>query len=145
MWSLKLLLNILMSFQSCRKELCDKPTEVEFDEYIAMYQYVQTLLKFCLENKVDVIANQKVVDIEFIETFRENGILVLPRLGTKGIQSLQKLLQVPRIIKSIGELQNTQTIQILDELKFETLADKNYLSFQNSKANHCTLIGQVSH
>ena len=127
--------------------MSDKPDQLQFEDNIAMYQYIQMLLKFCIENKVDIIANQKVVDTEFVEIFREKGILVLPRLGTKGIQSLQKLLRLPKIIKSIGELQNPQNrqnpssiIQSLDELYLEILDNKTYLSFKKSKANHCTII-----
>ena len=113
--------------------MCDKPDSLEFENQVAMHQYIQRLLKFCLQNEVDVIVNQKVVEMEFLELFRENGILVLPRVGTKGIQSLQRLLQVPRLIASIGDLVNAgNLIKQIDELKLERINDNTYLSLNKA-------------
>ena len=133
---------ILYLYFLFRNELCDKPESIRFETQIAMQQYVQRLLTFCLQNQVDLIANQKVVEIDIIEAFREKGILVLPRLGTKGIQSLQRLLG-SRIIASIGDLLNAgNLVNTIDDLKLELINDQTYLCLRsNSKStHHCTLV-----
>lgn len=123
-----------------RNDLCDKPDSMKFETQIAMHQYIQRLLNFCLQNQVDIIANQKVVEIDIIEVFREKGILVLPRLGTKGIQSLQRLLG-SRIIASIGDLINAgNLVKTIDDLKLELINDQTYLCLSKSNTHHCTLV-----
>jgi hypothetical protein len=60
--------------------------EEKSQEKFMLQILVNDLLQFCLEQNIKLIANQKVMASTFVELFRANGILVLPRLGTLGIK-----------------------------------------------------------
>ena len=102
----------------------------------------EILLNFCLQNDVEILANQKVFDQQFVEIFRQNGILVLPRLGTKGISHLSALCGTRQLLTSIGALQS-QSIDFcgfIDEITLETDHNDNQrLKLSRKGSNFCSI------
>ena len=100
------------------------------------------LLDFCLQNDVEILANQKVFDQQFVEIFRQNGILVLPRLGTKGISHLSALCGTTQLLTSIGALQSQSTdfCGFIDEIRLVSDHNDNHrLKLVKSGSNFCSI------
>ena len=132
-------------FRIQRIELTDKPAHLQFeagkDERNLMRKIANSLLKFCQENGVSIVANQKVFDLTFIDMFLQNDILVLPRIGTQGMRQLQSMTKCPTMLTSVGQLENKDFIAIIDQAFLEVEENsKSYIRLQKLDSIHHTLL-----
>ena len=128
-----------------RIELTDKPAHLQFeagkDERTLMMRIANSLLKFCQENGVSIVANQKVFDLSFIEMFLQSNILVLPRIGTQGMRQLQSMTKCSTILTSVGQFENKDFIAIIDQVNLEVKENsKSYLRLEKFDSIHHTLL-----
>ena len=128
-----------------RIELTDKPAHLQFeagkDERNLMRKIANSLLKFCQENGVSIVANQKVFDLNFIDIFLQNNILVLPRIGTQGMRQLQSMTKCSTILTSVGQLENKDFVAIIDQVFLEVKENsKSYIRLQKFDSIHHTLL-----
>ena len=125
--------------------MTDKPEHLQFeagkDERNLMKKIANSLLKFCKENGVSIVANQKVFDLNFIEIFLQNNILVLPRIGTQGMRQLQSMTKCSTILTSVGQLENKDFVAIIDQVSLEVKENsKSYIRLQKFDSIHHTLL-----
>ena len=125
--------------------MTDKPAHLQFeagkDERNFMRKIANSLLKFCQENGVSIVANQKVFDLNFIDMFLQNNILVLPRIGTQGMRQLQSMTKCSTILTSVGQLENKDFVAIIDQVFLEMKENsKSYIRLQNFDSIHHTLL-----
>lgn len=103
---------------------------------------VKKIINFCTEHGIQVVVNQKVVGEKYIEMFRQVRILILTRLGTRGIQSVAGVADITTIVDSIDiyNFDSDEVIGVVDEVKHTTVEEKTYIHFACDKSNCVTLL-----
>ena len=115
------------------------------DEVLLQKIRINSLLQFCLKNKVDVVANQKVFEAEFVEEFLKHGILVLPRLGYKGCEMLKSICKCDLVLTSLEQLpaiDPTTLIRQIDYVGVVHLNNQSYIHLNKENCNALTLVMQ---
>ena len=106
---------------------------------------INSLLQFCLRNKVDVVANQKVFEAEFVEEFLKHGVLVLPRLGYKGCEMLKSISKCDLVLTSLEQLpaiDPSTLIRQIDYVEFVQQNNQSYIHLSKEKCTALTLVMQ---
>ncbi len=107
---------------------------------------IKQFIDYCLRNRVSIVANQKVIDAEIREKFRQHGILALERFGTMAIKKLQKVsgIRTSSLVTSSSCLSTlsseNESMGTLDTLDHITTNGKTYLKFLRKKSTVQTLL-----
>ena len=109
-----------------------------------MKTHINALLQYCQNHKVDIVANQKVFEEDFCQLFLENDILVLPRLGLKGIQMLKLMTKCDVVLTSIEQIivnsNSVKFIREIDRIEVVEISGKCYLELETENSQALTLV-----
>ena len=109
-----------------------------------MKTHINALLQYCRNHKVDIVANQKVFEEDFCQLFLENDILVLPRLGLKGIQMLKLMTKCDVVLTSIEQIivnsNSVKFIREIDRIEVVEISGKCYLELETENSQALTLV-----
>ena len=111
-----------------------------------MKTQLNAILQYCQNHQVDIVANQKVFEEDFCQLFLENDILVLPRLGLKGIQMLKKMTKCDVVLTSIEQTMvnnnNSKSVFIreIDRIEVVEISGKCYLELKTENSLALTLV-----
>ena len=101
-------------------------------------------MTFCKDQGVNVIANQKVFDDTLAEAFRKQGILVLARIGTRGIRQLQSMTKCSGLLTSVCQIESNQGrdfVSYIDKIEVVVGANnKCYLKMNRFDSTLSTLV-----
>ena len=98
-----------------------------------------------MKNKVDIIANQKVFEAEFVEEFLKHGILVLPRMGYKGCEMLKSICKCDLVLTSLEQLPAIDPKNLIRQIDYVGVVQLNnqyYIHLNNENCNALTLVMQ---
>lgn len=110
-----------------------------------MKTQLNAILQYCQNHQVDIVANQKVFEEDFCQLFLENDILVLPRLGLKGIQMLKIMTKCDVVLTSIEQTMVTKNsksvfIREIDRIEVVEISGKCYLELKTENSLALTLV-----
>ena len=109
-----------------------------------MKTQLNAILQYCQNHQVDIVANQKVFEEDFCQLFLENDILVLPRLGLKGIQMLKLMTKCDVVLTSIEQIivnsNSVKFIREIDRIEVVEISGKCYLELEKENSQALTLV-----